>query len=80
MSNFELNDIAIKLSVIEERINNSTESLNRLQHQMQALDTRLELIEKQEPMQTLASKWVVSAVWAVAGLAAYMAAKFLGLM
>lgn len=80
MSNFELNDIAIRLSVIEERINNSTESLNRLQHQMQALDTRLELIEKQEPMQTLASKWVVSAVWAVAGLAAYMAAKFLGLM
>jgi len=47
---------------------------------MQAIDTRLELIEKQEPMQTLASKWIISAVWTVAGLAAYMAAKFLGLM
>lgn len=80
MSNFDLNDIAVRLSVIEERINNSTESLNRLQHQMLAIDTRLELIEKQEPMQTLASKWIISAVWTVAGLAAYMAAKFLGLM
>lgn len=80
MSNFNLNEIAVRLSVIEERINNSTESLNRLQHQMQSLDARLELIEKQEPMQTLASKWVISAVWTIAGLAAYMAAKFLGLM
>ena len=80
MSNFNSNEILIRLSVIEERINNSTESLNRLQHQMQALDTRLELIEKQEPMQTLASKWFISLVWTVAGMAAYMAAKFLGLM
>ena len=78
MSNFNLNEIAVRLSVIEERINNSTESLNRLQHQMQSLDARLELIEKQEPMQTLASKWIISAVWTIAGLAAYMAAKFLG--
>ena len=80
MSNFNLNEIAVRLSVIEERINNSTDSLNRLQHQMQSLDARLELIEKQEPMQTLASKWIISAVWTIAGLAAYMAAKFLGLM
>ena len=80
MSNFNLNEIAVRLSVIEERINNSTESLNRLQHQMQSLDARLELIEKQEPMQTLASKWIISAVWTIAGLTAYMAAKFLGLM
>lgn len=80
MSNFNLNELAVRLSVIEERINNSTESLNRLQHQMQSLDARLELIEKQEPMQTLASKWIISAVWTIAGLAAYMAAKFLGLM
>ena len=80
MSNFNLNEIAVRLSVIEERINNSTESLNRLQHQMQSLDARLELIEKQEPMQTLASKWMISAVWTIAGLAAYMAAKFLGVM
>ena len=80
MSNFNLNEIAVRLSVIEERINNSTESLNRLQHQMQSLDARLELIEKQEPMQTLASKWIISAVWTIAGLAAYMTAKFLGLM
>ena len=80
MSNFNLNEIAVRLSVIEERINNSSESLNRLQHQMQSLDARLELIEKQEPMQTLASKWIISAVWTIAGLAAYMAAKFLGLM
>ena len=80
MSNFNLNEIAVRLSVIEERINNSTESLNRLQHQMQSLDARHELIEKQEPMQTLASKWIISAVWTIAGLAAYMAAKFLGLM
>ena len=80
MSNFNLNEIAVRLSVIEERINNSTESLNRLQHQMQSLDARLELIEKQEPMQTLASRWIISAVWTIAGLAAYMAAKFLGLM
>lgn len=80
MSNFDLNDIAIRLSVIEERINNSTESLSRIHTQMKDIDTRLELIEKQEPIQTLASKWIISAVWAIAGLAAYMAAKFLGLM
>jgi hypothetical protein len=78
--NFNTNEILIRLSVIEERINNSSESLSRIHKQMQDIDTRLELIEKQEPMQTLASKWIISAVWTVAGLAAYMAAKFLGLM
>lgn len=80
MSIFNPNDILIKLSVIEERISNSTESLIRIQAQMNDIDSRLEVIEKQEPMQTLASKWIVSAVWGAAGLAAYMTAKFLGIM
>lgn len=80
MSNFNTNEILIRLSVIEERINNSSEILKRLHADMQNIDARLELIEKQEPMQTLASRWIISAVWAVAGMAAYMAAKLLGLM
>lgn len=80
MSNFNPNEILIRLSVIEERINNSSESLSRIHAQIRDVDARLELIEKQEPMQTLASKWIISAVWTIAGLAAYMAAKFLGLM
>ena len=80
MSNFNSNEILIRLSVIEERINSSSESLRRIHTEMQEIDARLELIEKQEPMQTLASKWIISAVWAVAGMSAYMAAKFLGLM
>ena len=80
MSNFNPNEILIRLSVIEERINNSSESLSRIHAQMRDVDARLELIEKQEPMQTLASKWIISAVWTIAGLAAYMVAKFLGIM
>lgn len=44
------------------------------------LSQRLDALEKAEPMQEQAGKWVMAAVWGAAGLAALLIAKQLGLM
>lgn len=73
-------DQIVRLATIEERVLNIHESLRRTEDHLQSIETRLNTIEQQEPMQTLASKWVVSAVWAAAGAAVYFVAKFLGIL
>lgn len=44
------------------------------------LSTRVEELEKAEPMQEQTGKWVMAAVWGAAGFAALLIAKQLGLM
>lgn len=44
------------------------------------LSQRIDVLEKAEPMQEQAGKWVMAAVWGAAGLAALLIAKQLGLM
>lgn len=44
------------------------------------LSQRLDALERAEPMQEQAGKWVMAAVWGAAGLAALLIAKQLGLM
>ena len=44
------------------------------------LSQRIDALEKAEPMQEQAGKWVMAAVWGAAGFAALLIAKQLGLM
>lgn len=44
------------------------------------IGTRVSELEKAEPMQEQAGKWVMAAVWGAAGFAALLIAKQLGLM
>lgn len=44
------------------------------------LSGRIDVLEKAEPMQEQAGKWVMAAVWGAAGLLALFVAKQLGLM
>ena len=73
-------DLNIRVTVLEDRVQHINDTLKEINTEVNNNDTRLEVIEKQEQMQTLASKWVISAVWAAAGGAVYLLAKFLGVM
>lgn len=74
------NDYGIRIAMLEERLIHLTDIMQRIEVELKATEQKLEFIEKQEPMQTLASRWVISAVWTAAGVAAYFVAKFAGLI
>lgn len=68
-----------KLVMIEERQSNTNEAFNRLLNQLDAMETRLKDLEEDKRINRLVSKWVLAGVWAAAGAAVLLAAKFLGL-
>ena len=74
------NDYGIRIAMLEERLIHLTDIMQRIEVELKATEQKLEFIEKQEPLQTLASKWVISATWAAAGAAVYLVAKFFGIL
>ena len=74
------NDYGIRIAMLEERLIHLTDIIERIEVELNSTAQKLEVIEKQEPMQTLASKWVISAVWTAAGGAIYLIAKFFGVL
>ena len=73
-------DALERLARLEERDRFAGDTLKEVSQKLANLDLRLHEIEKNEPMQTLTSGWMVNAVWAGAGMIAVFAAKKLGLM
>ena len=55
-------------------------SMERLDQRVVGLDRRVDMLEKDAPMQKQTSNWVISAVWAAAGLAVMFVGKKLGLI
>ena len=74
------NDYGIRIAMLEERLIHLTDIMQRIELELKQTEEKLQVIEKQEPMQTLASKWVISAVWTAAGGAVYLIAKFFGVL
>lgn len=68
-----------KLVQLEERQSHASDNFARVTTQLDNIQKRVEELEKQEPLQRLTSKWMMSVVWTAAGAAVYLAAKFLGL-
>lgn len=80
--------ITMTIDRVSLRLDNHEKSCQLQEKELRALvfDTakdlsqRLDALEKAEPMQEQAGKWVMAAVWGAAGLAALLIAKQLGLM
>jgi len=76
----EIANAITKLVLLEERQSHTNDNFSRVVNQLDNIQKRVEELEKQEPMQKLTSKWMLSVVWTAATGAAYLAAKFLGLV
>ena len=76
----EIASAITKLVLLEERQSNTNDNFSRVVLQLDGIQKRVEELEKQEPLQKLTSKYVMSAVWAAATAAVYLLAKFLGLI
>lgn len=76
----EIASAITKLVLLEERQSNTNDNFTRVVMQLDNIQKRVEELEKQEPLQKLTSKYVMSAVWAAATGAVYLLAKFLGLI
>jgi uncharacterized coiled-coil protein SlyX len=64
---------------IAERSHERIDKLhNDCKEEMKALEARVDQLEKDAPMQKQTSNWVISAVWAAAGLAVMFVAKSVG--
>lgn len=76
----EIANAITKLVLLEERQSHANDNFSRVVNQLDNIQRRVEELEKQEPLQKLTSKWMLSVVWTAATGAAYLAAKFLGLV
>lgn len=75
-----------RLALVEERQMQTNEALSRAFKGMDKIDTRLSVtehrvvaLERDVPLQKQASGWVMSAVWAAAGLAAFLILRTIGI-
>lgn len=76
----ELATAVTKLAVIEERQQQATQALERAFKVLEKVETRLDNIERSQPLQQQSSDWVTKGVWAVVCVVALFAAKKVGLM
>jgi cell division protein FtsX len=68
-----------KLVALETNQANNTEITSRLLSQIEKLDHRLQVIEQEEGIKRLVTKWTLAAVWGAAVAACTFVAKTLGL-
>lgn len=83
----EMASAMTKLALVEERQSQATISqergwkvMEKLEQNLRELESRIDGLEREAPMQKQTSTWVLSAVWGVAGLAVMFIAKKLGLL
>lgn len=69
-----------KLALIEERQSHAALEQSRTIKVLEKLETRIDILEKDAPLQAQTSNWVLSAVWAAAGLSVMFIGKKLGLI
>ena len=76
----EIANAITKLVLLEERQSHANDNFSRVVNQLDSIQRRVEELEKQEPLQKLTSKWLISAVYGLATGAIYLAAKFVGII
>lgn len=76
----ELATAVTKLAVIEERQTQSAQALERAFKVLEKVETRLDTIEKSQPMQQQTTDWVGKAVWAAVVVVALIVGKKVGLV
>lgn len=69
-----------RLARLEERHANTAAALDRAFSAIARLDARIAAIEHDQPVQSLATGWVMNGVWAGVGLLAAVIARKLGVM
>lgn len=82
----ELTKAVVKLALIEERQTHASQALERAfseiekcHERIDKYDTRIDLLEREQPLQHQTSQWVLAAVWGIAAGAAMFIAKQLGI-
>lgn len=75
----EIANAITKLVLLEERQSHTNDNFSRVVNQLDNIQRRVEELEKQEPIQQLTSKWMMTAIYGAATAAVYFVAKFVGL-
>ena len=75
-----MSEAITRLAVIEERQSTTMSAQERAFKILDALEIRVDTLEKEAPMQKQASQWGVAAVYGAAGLAVMFVAKSVGLI
>ena len=71
-----MSEAVTRLALVEERQSAASTAIERLVQALEKVDERLRRLEVADPMQTKATEWVQSAVWAAAAAAVvFMAGK-----
>jgi len=76
----EIANAITKLVLLEERQSHTNDNFSRVVNQLDNIQRRVEELEKQEPIQRLTSKWMMTAIYGAATAAVYFVAKFAGLV
>ena len=76
----ELATAVTKLAIIEERQGQAAQALERAFKVLEKVETRLDSLEKSQPMQQQTTDWVKAGVWGAVCLVGYFIAKKAGLM
>ena len=76
----EIANAITKLVLLEERQSHANDNFSRVVNQLDSIQRRVEELEKQEPLQKLTSKWVMTAIYGATTAAVYFVAKFAGLI
>lgn len=76
----EIANAITKLVLLEERQSHANDNFSRVVNQLDSIQRRVEELEKQEPIQRLTSKWMMTAIYGAATAAVYFVAKFAGLV
>lgn len=74
----EIATAVTRLALVEERQSQTNEALGRAFKQLDKVEVRVAAIERDMPIQRQTSGWVLSGVWAAAGLAVLFIAKKVG--
>ena len=74
------NEAVTKLVRMEERQAQMTSVSEQTQKLVKDLESRVDALEKEVPMQQQIKKWALTAVWSLATGAVYAAIKFVGIL
>lgn len=69
-----------KLVIIDERQSQSNEAFNRVLVQLDKMDARVQMLEKDEAIKKLVSKWVLAGVWTTFLTTLAFVGKYVGLI
>ena len=75
-----MSEAVTRLALVEERQAAASTAIERLVQSLEKLDERLRRLEVADPMQTKATAWAQTALWALAAAAAIFIAKKVGLI